>query len=80
MIAERDWLKVFLLPAHSPDLNPVEGVWGHVERSLANLAVKALDRFENIVRNRPKRLQCRPVVLNGFIASTGLALEIPTTP
>ncbi|MEK2472576.1 transposase [Streptomyces noursei] len=80
MSAECDWLKVLLLPAYSPDLNPVEGVWGHVKRSLANLAVMALDRFEIIVRNRLKRLQCRPEVLNGFIASTGLALDTPTTP
>jgi transposase len=36
---------LFLLPAHSPDRNPVEGVWAHVERSLANLAVVALDRL-----------------------------------
>ncbi|TMV00280.1 IS630 family transposase [Streptomyces sp. DASNCL29] len=43
LIAEREWLTVFLLPAYSPDLNPVEGVWAHVKRSLANLAVVALD-------------------------------------
>ncbi|MFF7976622.1 transposase [Streptomyces sp. NPDC007905] len=36
LIAEREWLTVFLLPAYSPDLNPVEGVWAHVKRSLAN--------------------------------------------
>nr|WP_245766967.1 transposase [Streptomyces colonosanans] len=46
LIAEREWLTVFLLPAHSPDLNPVEWVWVHVRRSLANLAVVALDRLE----------------------------------
>lgn len=38
LVAEREWLTVFLLPAYSPDLNPVEGVWAHVKRSLANLA------------------------------------------
>ncbi|MFI5642096.1 hypothetical protein ACIA8H_32405 [Streptomyces goshikiensis] len=43
---------MFLLPAYSPGLNPVEGVWVHVERSLANLAVMALGRLE--------RLQYRP--------------------
>ncbi len=26
LIAEHEWLTVFLLPAHSPDLNPVECV------------------------------------------------------
>ncbi|KIQ66839.1 endonuclease DDE [Kitasatospora griseola] len=80
MIDDRDWLTVFLLPAYSPDLNPVEGVWAHVKRSLANLAVVALDRLETLVRNRIKRLQYRPETLDGFIAGTGLALDIPTSP
>lgn len=72
LIAERAWLTVFLLPAYSPDLNPVEGVWTHVKRSLANLAVVALDRLEALVRNRLKRIQHRPETLDGFIAGTGL--------
>src|SRR5690348_13181609 len=80
LITEREWLTVFLLPAHSPDLNPVEGVWAHVKRSLANLAVVALDRLEALVRNRLKRLQYRPDTLNGFIAGTGLTLGNPTSP
>ncbi len=80
LITEREWLTVFLLPAYSPDLNPVESVWAHVKRSLANLAVVALDRLEVLVRNRLKRLQYRPDTLNGFIAGTGLDLDAPTSP
>ncbi|MCX5114694.1 transposase [Streptomyces sp. NBC_00378] len=80
LIAERAWLTVFLLPAYSPDLNPVEWVWAHVKRSLANLAVVALDRLEALVRNRLKRLQYRPDTLDGFIAGTGLTLDTPTSP
>ncbi|MGW5680032.1 IS630 family transposase [Streptomyces sp. NPDC003860] len=80
LTAERDWLTVFLLPAYAPDLNPVEWVWAHVKRSLANLAVVALDRLEALVRNRLKRLQYRPDTLNGFIAGTGLTLDEPTSP
>ncbi|WP_328930036.1 transposase [Streptomyces sp. NBC_00190] len=79
-VAEREWLTVFLLPAYSPDLNPVEGVWAHVKRSLANLAVMALDRLEVLVRNRLKRLQYRPHTLDGFIAGTGLTLDAPASP
>ncbi|MER6434731.1 transposase [Streptomyces sp900105245] len=74
LIEERAWLTVFLLPAYSPDLNPVEWVWAHVKRSLANLAVMALDRLETLVRNRLKRLQYQPHTLNGFITGTGLTL------
>ncbi|MFJ5920839.1 transposase [Streptomyces ardesiacus] len=80
LIAEREWLMVFLLPAYSPDLNPVEWVWAHVKRSLANLAVVALDRLEALVRNRLKRLQYRPGTLDGFIAVTGLTLDDPKSP
>ncbi|WP_394427482.1 transposase [Streptomyces sp. SGAir0957] len=80
LIDARQWLTVFLLPAYSPDLNPVEGVWAHVKRSLANLAVVALDRLEVLVRNRLKRLQYRPETLDGFIAGTGLTLGNPTSP
>ncbi|MGW0779028.1 transposase, partial [Streptomyces sp. NPDC002835] len=80
LITEREWLTVFLLPAYSPHLNPVEGVWAHVKRSLANLAVLALDRLEAHVRNRLKRLQYRPDTLDGFIADTSLTPDDPESP
>ncbi|MFD7735868.1 transposase [Kitasatospora phosalacinea] len=71
---------MFLLPAYSPDLNPVEWVRAHVEHSLADLAVMALDRLEALVRNRLKHLQYRPDTLDGFTAGTGLTLDTPTSP
>ncbi|MFJ8692640.1 IS630 family transposase [Streptomyces roseolilacinus] len=80
LIGRREWLMVFLLPAYSPDLNPVEWVWAHVKRSLADLAVVALDRLEALVRNRLERLQHRPGTLDGFIAGTGPTLDDPASP
>jgi hypothetical protein len=80
LIAERSWLTVFLLPAYSPGLNPVEGVRAHVRRSPADLAVVTLDRRKTLARNRLKRPQHRPDTLDGFIAGTGLTLENPTSP
>ncbi|MER7342444.1 transposase [Streptomyces sp. NPDC000075] len=79
LVAEREWLTVFLLPAYSPELNPVEWVWAHVKRSLANLALMALSRLQVLVRHRGKRLQYRPHILDGFIAGTGLALDAPVS-
>lgn len=77
LTASRDWLTVFILPAYAPELNAVEFLRAHIKRSLANLATVALDRLEILVRNRLKRLQYRPDVLNGFLAGTGLALDLP---
>ena len=77
LIGEREWLTVFLLPAYAHELNPVEYLWAHVKRSLANLASVALDRLEALVRNRLKRLQYRSAVLDGFLAASGLPLDLP---
>jgi hypothetical protein len=56
------------------------GRWAHVRRSLANLAVVALDRLEALVHNRLKRLQYRPDTLDGFMAGTGLTPDDPASP
>ena len=77
LIAARTWLKVVLLPGYAPDLNPVEGVWSHVKRSLANLTAGSLDRLTALARHRLKSLQYRPAVLDGFIAATGLSTRPP---
>jgi hypothetical protein len=77
LINTRDWLTVFILPAYAPELNPVEYLWAHIKHSLANLTSVALDRLETLVRNRLKRLQYRPDVLDGFFAGTGLSLDLP---
>ncbi|MFF1792550.1 transposase [Kitasatospora sp. NPDC058243] len=77
LIAARDRLTVFTLPACAPGLNPVEFLWAHAKRSLANLATAALDRLEALVRNRLKRPQYRPAVLDGFLTGTGLTPDIP---
>lgn len=39
-----------------------------------------LDRLKLLVRNRRKRLQYRPDILDGFMAGTGLTLDAPTSP
>jgi hypothetical protein len=33
-----DWPTVYQLPAHSPDLNPAEGIWSLVGQPLAKTA------------------------------------------
>ena len=74
LIAARDWLHVIRLPAYAPDLNPTEGVWSHLKRSLGNLAVHGVDPLLAIVRHRLKRIQYRPDLLDGFVDHTGLTV------
>jgi hypothetical protein len=74
LVAARDWLTVFQLPPYAHELNPVEPVWSHLKRSLANLAKRNLGQLTALVRTRLKRMQYRPGLLDGFLASTGLDL------
>ena len=73
--ARRDWLTVIQLPAYAPDLNPAEGVWANMKNGLGNLAASNVDLLAAIAKNRLKRIQYRPALINGFLAQTGLALE-----
>lgn len=77
LVTEREWLTVVLLPGYAPDLNPVEGLWAHIKRSLVNLAARALSELEALLRRRLKSLQYRHGVLSGFLAGTGLSLDRP---
>jgi putative transposase len=74
LIAARDWLTVYQLPAYAHEPNPVEPLWSHLKRSLANLAKRNLAQLTALVKTRLKRMQYRPGLLGGFLASTGLDL------
>ena len=74
LIAARDWLTVYRLPPYAHELNPVEPLWSHLKRSLANLAKRNLPQLTALVKTRLKRMQYRPALLEGFLASTGLDL------
>ncbi|MFF4731745.1 transposase [Streptomyces mirabilis] len=77
LIGSRPWLTVFRFPTYSPDLNPAEGVWAHLKKSLGNLAPCSIDDLARLVRTRLKRMQYRPDLLDGFIAETGLITMPP---
>jgi transposase len=77
LIAARLWLTVYQLPPYAPELNPVEGVWSHLKRSLANLTKHSLDQLTVLVKTRLKRMQYRPRLIEGLIAKTGLDLQPP---
>ena len=72
LVAARPWLTVFRLPPYAHELNPVEPVWSHLKRSLANLTKHNIAELTAFVKTRLKRMQYRPGLLVGFLASTGL--------
>jgi putative transposase len=77
LIRNRPWLTVYQLPAYAPELNPVEAVWSHLKRSLANLVKHTIDQLAALVTRRLKQMQYRPQLITGFIAKTGLDLYQP---
>ena len=72
LVATRPWLTVFRLPPYAHELNPVESVWAHLKRSLASLAKHNLAELTALVTTRLNRMQYRPGLLVGFLASTRL--------
>src|SRR6266540_44056 len=65
--------------AYAPDLNPTEGAWSHLKRSIGNLSVRGVDQLLAIVKNRLKRVQYRSDLIDSFLAHTGLTLEPHST-
>jgi transposase len=61
-------------PGVAPELNPVEGIWSSMKRSLANLTKQGLDQLLVLIKTRLKRMQYQPGLIDGFLAKTGLNL------
>jgi transposase len=74
LITARDWLTVYQLPPYAHELNPAGLVWSHLKRSLASLAKRNIAQLTALVKTRLKRMQYRPALLSGFLASTRLDL------
>ncbi|MFI6864334.1 transposase [Streptomyces sp. NPDC050421] len=72
--ANEDWLTVFHFPSYAPDLNPQEGIWSLVKRTIGNLAAANLDQLAAAVKRSLKQTQYRPHLIDGCLAGTGLTL------
>ena len=53
-------------------MNPTEGLWAHLKKSLANLAAYGTDALAGLIKTRLERMRYRSALLDGFIAETGL--------
>jgi transposase len=71
----RAWLRVYRLPAYAPELNPAEGIWSLLKRSMANFAAAGLGGLVRIVKHKLKKIQYRPHLIDGCLAGTGLRIE-----
>jgi transposase len=69
------WLRVYRLPAYAPDMNPAEGIWSLLKRSMANFAAADLDGLVRIIKRKLKKIQYRPHLIDGCLAATGLRIE-----
>jgi len=74
LIAARDWLTIYRLPAYASELNPVEGAWSVLKRSLANLAKRDIGQLTALIRTRLRLMQYRPGLLEGYLTGTRLNL------
>jgi hypothetical protein len=74
LTAARPWLTVFQLPACASELNPVESVWSHLKRSLANLAKRDINQLTTLVKARLRRMQYQPGLIEGYLTGTRLDL------
>lgn len=74
LIDARDWLTVYRLPPYASELNPVESVWSHLKRSLANLAKRDLAQLTALAKTRLRRMQYQPGLVEGFLTGTRLDL------
>jgi hypothetical protein len=69
------WLRICRLPACTPDLNPAEGIWSLLKRSMVNSAAAGLDGLVRIIKRKLKKIQYRPHLIHGCLAATGLRIE-----
>jgi hypothetical protein len=73
LIAARPWLRVHTLPAYVPELNPVEKVWSHLKRSLADLAAGNATNLSRLAKTKLRKMQYVDGLIDGFFRATGLS-------
>jgi transposase len=75
LLRNRHWLQVHRLPAYTPELNPVEGLWSSLKtKDLANVNDGTLDTLLTRARNGRERLRRQGGTLWGFLAKADLSL------
>lgn len=69
---QADWLDIERLPGYSPDLNPVEDLWGNIKgNELANQSAEKLGEVAEAVEAGMDRVRRQHDLLMGFLHHTG---------
>jgi len=72
--SQKSWLQVERLPGYSPDLNPVEDLWGNVKgQELANRCAADLSETEAALRKGMKRVRRSVGLPFSFLHHAGLS-------
>ena len=73
--SQEQWLQVERLPGYSPDLNPVESLWGNIkDNELANQSADDLSEVSAGVHAGFSRILGQRELLIGFLNHSGLFL------
>ena len=80
LVAAQDWLTVCQLPPYAHELNPVELVWSHLKRSLANLAKRNLTELTALVKTRLNGCSTGPVSSTASLPAPGSTTHPSVTP
>ncbi|MEY9873284.1 transposase [Streptacidiphilus sp. MAP12-33] len=74
-IDAHDWITVHYLPAYTPQLNPVEGIWSLLRRRCqTNTDFTDPAHLMRALRRGLRQVQYRPDIIDGCLAGTGLTL------
>ena len=74
LATQQSWLKIEVLPGYSPDLNPVETLWGNVKgQELANLCPDDLDEVADALQRGMQRVGANQDLARGFLSHAGLS-------
>jgi transposase len=72
---QRSWLVVERLPAYTPELNPVEGLWSCLKAvELANLTGPTLAEAIDQAHRGIERVRRTPHLAYSFLRRTGLSV------
>ena len=73
LASQKKRLIVEMLPGYSPDLNPVESLWGNVKgEELANLCAEDLGEVAEALRNGMARVGACKEYADSFLDHAGL--------